>query len=27
MAPDPIATMWTMLEATARAWSELHPTA
>jgi triosephosphate isomerase len=24
-APDPIAAMWAMLEATARAWAELHP--
>ena len=24
-APDPVAAMWAMLEATARAWADLHP--
>lgn len=24
-APDPVSAMWAMLEATARAWAELHP--
>ena len=25
-APDPVVAMWAMLEATSRAWAELHPT-